>query len=481
MVFTIALFGLVLTSCTSEEQLSDGDTLRAIRDQITFDSYDLTEDITIPEITEENVTVGWVSSDASYLDIDGTVTRPHYTQGDQYVSLTLSLELNGTIITKVYEFSVLAIERPANIELNTNETDNLAMNFNYQDSDFIEDGVGEVTLVRCVDGDTAFFTEGGENFSVRFLGINTPESTAKFEPWGKAASDYTCDKLENASQIVLQADPAAGRLDSYGERWLAWVWYDGRLLNLELVEQAFSKSSGSVDTLYGTLISQVNIEVQYSRRRVWGEVDPNYDYSLDGIQLSLEELVTNPSEYYGLKVVISGIISRRIEGAVFIQQGDYGIYLYNRVTFVPDLTVGNEVLISGLTVTYYPDKETGALQVSGYQSRDNYSTVLSTGNTVEPQVVTYSELTDLLVGSLVKLQHLEVISIYENTNDNAFTVTFEDTSGNTITLRRDAILNSDIDASLFTVGSTYSITAPLSRYNGIYQLMLSSIDDITIE
>ena len=247
-----------------------------------------------------------------------------------------------------------------------------------------------------------------------------------------------------------------------------------------MVEQAFSKSSGSVSTLYGTLIAQVNLEVQYSRRRVWGEIDPDYDYSLDGIQLSLEELVTNPADYYGLKVVISGVVSRQVGGAVFIQQGDYGIYLYNRA-WAPDLSVGNEVLISGLTVTYYPDLESGALQVSGYQSRDNYSQVLSSGNTVTPQVVTYATITDEHIGSLLTLEHLTVKSIFENPTDEAFTVTFEDPLGNTITLRRDVDANSSLVGSLFTVGSTYTITAPLSRYNGTYQFLLSSTDDIIIE
>lgn len=482
MVVSIVLIGLILTSCTPEEKQSDGDYLRSIRDQITFDSYDITDDIVIPEITDDQITVKWVSSNPTYLDIDGTVLRPDFTKSDANVSLTLSLELNGTIVTKVFEFTVLSEDIPDVIELNTNETDNLAMNFNFEDSEFIADGVGEVTLVRCVDGDTAFFTEGGSSFSVRFLGINTPESTAKFEPWGKAASDYTCDKLTNASQIVLQADPAAGRLDSYGERWLAWVWYDGRLLNLELVEQAYSKSSGSVSTMYGSLITQVNLNVQYSKRRVWGEIDPDFDYSLDGVQLTLEELVTNHTDYYGLKVVITGVVSRKIGAAVFVQQGDYGIYIYNRA-WAPDLTPGNEVLISGLTVTYYPDELTGALQVSGYQARDDYSQVLSTGNIVEPKTITIAEITTANIGSLLKLEHLTVISIVENQNDSAFTVTLEDAQGNTITARRDADLSASagVTPELFTVGSTYTIVAPLSRYIGIYQLMLSSSDDITIE
>jgi micrococcal nuclease len=95
------------------------------------------------------------------------------------------------------------------------------------------------------------------------LGIDTPESTAQSDPWGKAASSFTCDKLTNATSIVLQSDPASGQTDSYG-RYLAWVWYDGRLLNLELVEEAYSRAKGSTDTYYGEVIFNVNLKVQFS-------------------------------------------------------------------------------------------------------------------------------------------------------------------------------------------------------------------------
>jgi len=478
LMFLVLVAGLTLVACETEEPLSDGEVIRAIRDTILFDTTNLTDNITIPVIEEDGVIVEWVSSNPAYLDIDGTITRPPYYFNDQRVSLTVSLQLNDAVVTKVFEFIVMAEDRPEVIELNTDETDNLALDFDFENTDFIADGVGEVDLVRCVDGDTAFFTEGGSSFSVRFLGINTPESTAKFEPWGKAASDFTCDKLTNASQIVLQADPAAGRLDSYGERWLAWVWYDGRLLNLELVEQAYSKASGATDTLYGGLIFQTNLLVQFTERRVWGETDPNYDYSLEGIQLTIEELVTNQEDYVGLKVAIKGIVTRQVGAAVFIQQDDFGIYLYNR-SWAPDLSVGNEVQLSGLTVTYYPDEQSGALQVSDYKFYSPYSTVLSNNNEVTPNTISIPDITADHIGSLLRVESLTVVSVYQN--EDSFTLTVEDADGNTITVRKDASVTADITADMFPVGTTFTIVAPLSRYSSNYQLMLTSLNDVTME
>ena len=473
------IVGLTLTACTDPvPDKTDAEIIREVRDSIEFTTTDLTEDLVLPTIENEDVTVSWVSSNQAYLANDGTVTRPDYIYSNQRVSLTLTVTLNDETVLKIFDFIVLSIDRPEVIELNTNETDALTLDFEYENTDFLPDGVGEVTLVRCVDGDTAFFTEGGgETFSVRFLGINTPESTAKFEPWGKAASAFTCDKLENASTIVLQADPASGRLDSYGTRYLAWVWYDGRLLNLELVEQAFSKASGSTDTYYGNLVFQVNLQVQFSERRVWGEVDPDFDYSLEGVQITIEELVTNPSEYTGQKVVLTGIVSAKLGGAVFLQQGDYGVYIYNRA-WAPDLSVGNEVVLSGLTVTYYPDEATGALQVSDYKSREEYSQVITRDNVVVPKTVTVSEITNLHVGSFLKVENLTIVDIYEG--DDSFTITAEDSSGNSITIRKDADASNDILVSSFTIGDKITVIAPLSRYSSIFQLMLTSLDDVIV-
>ena len=81
--------------------------------------------------------------------------------------------------------------------------DQVKIDFEYEGKSFINDGVGEVELVYSTDGDTARFKDiiTGETFNLRFLGIDTPESTIDKDPWGKAASDYTKKKLQNAKNI----------------------------------------------------------------------------------------------------------------------------------------------------------------------------------------------------------------------------------------------------------------------------------------
>ena len=65
----------------------------------------------------------------------------------------------------------------------------------------------QVTLEKCVDGDTARFVYKKSNIKARFLAIDTPESvhpTKKVEPFGKEASKYTCDMLSNAKKNSLR-------------------------------------------------------------------------------------------------------------------------------------------------------------------------------------------------------------------------------------------------------------------------------------
>ncbi|WP_256237900.1 thermonuclease family protein [Bacillus sp. EB600] len=78
-------------------------------------------------------------------------------------------------------------------------------------------GLVAATISRVVDGDTIELTDGRK---VRFIGVNTPESTTRHETYGKEASNYTTSKL-TGKQVWLQKD--VSETDRYG-RLLRIVW-----------------------------------------------------------------------------------------------------------------------------------------------------------------------------------------------------------------------------------------------------------------
>ena len=193
----------------------------------------------------------------------------------------------------------------------------------------------------------------------------------------------------------------------------------------------------------------------------------------------IEELVTHPELYVGKKVVITGIVSRTLDGHPYIQDGLFGVYLFKGYAFTTKLAEGNEIILSGLTPTYYPNIDEGGLQLTGF-TRENIE-VLSTGNVVTPidKLITEISLQD--VGSLLKIYDLTVISIYISDEDDSFTVTVEDALGNIITIRRDDSVSMDITPDLFVVGTKFDIVAPLGRYDSKFQLMITSLDDVTFK
>lgn len=106
-----------------------------------------------------------------------------------------------------------------------------------------------VTLVKCVDGDTATFNVNGEDIKFRFLAIDTPETvhpTKGEEEGGKTASNYTCEALTNAKKIEIMYDEKSSKTDKYG-RGLAWIYVDDVLLQEDLI----SKGYAEVAYIYG--------------------------------------------------------------------------------------------------------------------------------------------------------------------------------------------------------------------------------------
>lgn len=107
----------------------------------------------------------------------------------------------------------------------------------------------EVEFGDCVDGDTAKFIYNGEKITVRFLAVDTPETvhpTKEVEEYGKEASDYTCKRIKEAKEIILEFDEDSDEKDKY-DRYLVWVFVDDSLLQKELINEGLA----SVAYLYG--------------------------------------------------------------------------------------------------------------------------------------------------------------------------------------------------------------------------------------
>ena len=135
------------------------------------------------------------------------------------------------------------------------------------------------TFVKCVDGDTAVFNIDEKETKFRFLGIDTPETvhpTKGQEAYGKNASEYTCNKLKNATIIEIEYEDE--KLDKYG-RSLGWIWTDGTLLQDELIKLGYAE----VAYIYGnykytTSLCETQKNAIQNNLGIWGNTNKKEGY-----------------------------------------------------------------------------------------------------------------------------------------------------------------------------------------------------------
>lgn len=245
----------------------------------------------------------------------------------------------------------------------------------------------QVTVKTFVDGDTTHFfvpetVVSDGVFKARYIAVNTPESTGKIEEWGKAASRFTREKLENAEEIWIESDDGHWNVDSTGTRFLVWVWYrpqgeqDFRNLNIELLQNGLAIANSSAQNRYGETCMAAIAQARAQKRNIYsGEKDPDFFYG-DAIELTIKELRLHPEAYEGKKVAFTGVITVNHNNSVFIEDYDeetglyfgFSAYYGNNLSGggLEVLTVGNEARIVG-TVQYYEAGHTW--QVSGLTYR----------------------------------------------------------------------------------------------------------------
>lgn len=137
-------------------------------------------------------------------------------------------------------------------------------------------------FIKCTDGDTAHFLVDGRDTTVRFLAIDTPEYTKEKEAYGKEASEFTCNALNDAEKIELEYDDGSQKTDKYG-RELAWVFVDGTLLQKELVQAGLAQVTYIYgDYQYTDELYQVQEQAKKEQLNIWsngtGTKNPHVSY-----------------------------------------------------------------------------------------------------------------------------------------------------------------------------------------------------------
>ncbi len=233
----------MITHGFSDSSLKDKADL--ITDDLVFDGNDMIsisfQDIEVIDILGQ---IGW----GFYTFNDVTLVRHEFITE---VSVTYNMNDWGYYKKDYFEvFKTHPVSYP--------ET------FTYNDTDLLLDyfsepkGMVQVTYSHVYDGDTAYFSPyflGDDR--IRFVGIDTPEMGSGTV--ATAARNYASLKLGSASEIYIQHDPVSGIYDTY-QRYLGLVWYDGHLLNYEMVLKGYSQNNYS-DTQDRLIFNNIPLSV----------------------------------------------------------------------------------------------------------------------------------------------------------------------------------------------------------------------------
>ena len=284
----------------------------------------------------------------------------------------------------------------------------------YEGKNFLDNGIGQVTLYNPVDGDTAHFfqketTERDERLvKVRFFGIDTPESTGQIEPWGKKASAFTTEKLRTAKTIVLTNGnlvAQAAELDSTGSRFKALVWVSEtenapvqelKCLNLWVVQEGFSNAKGATDCPLVDVFNKADLQAQKLKLHCWAGDDPDF-YKGEAIKTSIKEImdefIANHGScptYEGKKVLVNGVVSKVVDDDAYVVQDfeneetgvteRYGLFIFaGYKSYAALKTIGNDLTIIGTFTVRYGNPQLTSVSYNPYLPSKDDMVINDTG------------------------------------------------------------------------------------------------------
>ncbi|MDY2914209.1 MAG: thermonuclease family protein [Candidatus Enteromonas sp.] len=313
--------------------------------------------------------------------------------------------------------------------------------------DFRKDGIERIKsaaeggFMNYVDGDTTHVEtyNFGYTVKIRYLGIDTPESTSDIEEWGKAASLFNKSCFEKATQVILQSqgwargDAEKSSTTDGNGRNLAYVWYatvknptkeDFRCLNLEMVYEGYSQGIGSLENLgeyYYLAFTKAGMSAEINKRgQFQGIKDPYYDYG-EPEKLSLKEIYKSGSadnktdssylfhEASSLAtqkpwrfIRTEGYVTRKINGALYIQDKPsyeqtgtekveaYGIYIFTYAQ--TDIMVGDKIEVVGVLSVYGGCYQIQGIKYSLMNPDERLGTkILSSGHEIKPVKMSYAD------------------------------------------------------------------------------------------
>lgn len=160
---------------------------------------------------------------------------------------------------------------------------------------YFSDGL-KAKVERVIDGDTFIATINDESFTIRLLGVDTPETVhpnLPVEEFGAEASDYLKELIEDKTIMLAFDGP---RFDKYN-RLLAYAYCDGKMINAELIKEGLAHAYTYFDFKYIVAFPKYEAEAQANERGMWKPIeiiaDEEADPEIPNDTVGTEDLASN--------------------------------------------------------------------------------------------------------------------------------------------------------------------------------------------
>src|SRR3972149_1255059 len=136
-------------------------------------------------------------------------------------------------------------------------------------------GKQEAKVVSVVDGDTIKVSFDGKTETIRFIGVNTPETVDPRKPVecvGERASAVAKENL-NGETVWLEADPTQGERDKYN-RLLRFVWTDDATVDFGkvMIATGFAyEYPYNTPYKYQAIYKQAQKEAEQGKKGLWAD------------------------------------------------------------------------------------------------------------------------------------------------------------------------------------------------------------------
>ena len=224
-------------------------------------------------------------------------------------------------------------------------------------------------VVRVIDGDTIEVNIQGYLYTVRYIGIDTPETvhpTIGEEPYGKEASAKNRELVEGK---VVGLEKDISETDKYG-RLLRYVYINDVFINAELVRLGYAQvSTYPPDVKYQDLFLQLQREAMEEGRGLWGiEEASETPSSTVTPEETTETLTPSPTQSDTVNVEITLIfydgVVPRVESDEYVKITNLGTEGVDLAGWVlkdvdegyPSFTFPTYILQSGKSIRVYTNE-----------------------------------------------------------------------------------------------------------------------------